>query len=168
MVLDPSSLPLRWADENASLNSPMASSSSATATATAEPYASRPLRKTADGSIRVVTVDADLDPAGRVVCHLHTTTFAQHPRYETLSYRWGDDSDCAKETVVVDGVELRVTANLWDALHHFRERPRGSAIWIDALSINQADVSERSSQLRIMPHIYARASCTLVWLGRRY
>ncbi|KAG6220028.1 hypothetical protein E4U26_006964 [Claviceps purpurea] len=130
-----------------------------------EPYASRPLHKTTDG-IRVVTIEADLDSHGRIVCHLHTTTFAQRPRYETLSYRWGDES--LTKTIVVDDVDMCVTTNLWDALQYFRENPRNMPIWIDALSINQRDVPERSSQLRIMPHIYTRASSTLVWLGRRY
>ncbi|KAG5971927.1 hypothetical protein E4U55_001008 [Claviceps digitariae] len=134
-------------------------------TTTAEPYASRPLHKTAD-AIRIVTIDPDLDQHGRLVCHLHTTTFAQQPRYETLSYRWGDDA--LTEAIVVDGVELLVTTNLWDALHYFHEHPRKMPIWIDAISINQRDVAERSSQLRIMPHIYTRASSTLVWLGCRY
>ncbi|KAG6046446.1 hypothetical protein E4U17_007894 [Claviceps sp. LM77 group G4] len=140
-------------------------SSACTAAAAAEPYASRPLHKTADG-IRVVTIETDLDSHGRIVCHLHTTTFAQRPRYETLSYRWGDAS--LTKVIVVDGVEMCVTTNLWDALEYFRENPRNTPIWIDALSINQRDVPERSSQLRIMPHIYTRASSTLVWLGRRY
>ncbi|KAG6002043.1 hypothetical protein E4U21_003557 [Claviceps maximensis] len=140
-------------------------SSSPAAAAAAEPYASRPLHKTADG-IRIVSIDADLDHHGRLVCHLHTTTFAQHPLYETLSYRWGDDT--LTESIVVDGVELLVTTNLWHALHYFRQHPRKTPVWIDAISINQRDVPERSSQLRIMPHIYARASSTLVWLGRRY
>ncbi|KAG5948856.1 hypothetical protein E4U60_000638 [Claviceps pazoutovae] len=140
-------------------------SSASTAAAAAEPYASHPLHKTTDG-IRVVTIEADLDSHGRIVCHLLTTTFAQRPRYETLSYRWGDES--LTKTIVVDDVEMCVTTNLWDALQYFRENPRNMPIWIDALSINQRDVPERSSQLRIMPHIYTRASSTLVWLGRRY
>ncbi|KAG5926091.1 hypothetical protein E4U42_003660, partial [Claviceps africana] len=148
-----------------SLTTMTSSSSSSSAAAAAEPYASRPLHRTADG-IRIITVDADLDQHGRLVCRLHTTTFAQRPRYETLSYRWGDDAQT--EAVVVNGVELRVTTNLWHALHYLREHPRDTPIWIDALSINQRDVAERSRQLRIMPHIYARASCTLVWLGRAY
>ncbi|KAG6014782.1 hypothetical protein E4U43_006135 [Claviceps pusilla] len=148
-----------------SVASPSSSSAAAAPVPIAEPYASRPLHQTADG-IRIVTIDADLDSRGRLVCHLVNATFAQRPHYETLSYRWGDDA--LTEAIVVDGVELRVTTNLCDALHYFREHPRGLPIWIDAISINQRDIPERSRQLRIMPHIYARASATLVWLGRRY
>ncbi|OAQ65312.1 heterokaryon incompatibility [Pochonia chlamydosporia 170] len=130
-----------------------------------EPYLSRQLDTTADG-IRLVTIDPDLNPEGLLTCRLQTTTFAQRPRYETLSYRWGDES--TKETIIVDGVRFRVTANLFEALHYFRAHARQDAIWIDAICINQTDIPERSSQLRIMPHIYARATSTLVWLGGRY
>ncbi|KAK2616992.1 hypothetical protein QQS21_000081 [Conoideocrella luteorostrata] len=133
--------------------------------ATAEPYASRPLHATADG-IRIVTIDPDLNSNGLLVCRLQTTTFAQRPQYETLSYRWGDES--LKKKIIVDDVGFDVTNNLYDALHYFRQHRRKAAIWIDAISINQNDIPERSSQLRIMPHIYARASSTLVWLGGRY
>ncbi|QUC20025.1 uncharacterized protein UV8b_04266 [Ustilaginoidea virens] len=138
----------------------------ASAALLSEPYASHPLNATADG-IRVVTVHPHLSPDGLVACRLQTVTFAQRPQYETLSYRWGH-GECPPRTVLVDGVALGVTGNLHDALHYLRAHPRRSAIWIDAISINQDDVAERSSQLRIMPHIYARATATLVWLGRRY
>ncbi|KAK9439955.1 HET domain protein [Metarhizium brunneum] len=130
-----------------------------------EPYASRPLEAAADG-IRLVTIDPELTPDGLLSCQLQTTTFARRPRYETLSYRWGDES--CRRSIVVDGAELYVTANLFEALQYFRTHARRAALWIDAICINQRDTPERSSQLRIMPHIYARAESTLVWLGGRY
>lgn len=37
--------------------------------------------------------------------------------------------------------------------------------WIDALCINQADLEERGAQVRIMPQIYTKADCVIVWLG---
>lgn len=43
---------------------------------------------------------------------------------------------------------------------------RGSGfLWIDAICINQADLDERNGQVRIMPEIYSKASCVIVWLG---
>lgn len=38
-------------------------------------------------------------------------------------------------------------------------------LWIDAICINQADLEERSAQVRIMPQIYSKADCVNVWLG---
>ncbi|KAI9166285.1 Heterokaryon incompatibility protein [Paramyrothecium foliicola] len=37
--------------------------------------------------------------------------------------------------------------------------------WIDAICINQSDITERSNQVRKMKQIYAAASQTFVWLG---
>lgn len=37
--------------------------------------------------------------------------------------------------------------------------------WIDAICINQADLEERSAQVRIMPQIYGQAQSVLIWLG---
>lgn len=45
---------------------------------------------------------------------------------------------------------------------------KGSAsglFWIDALCINQGNLEERSAQVRIMPQIYTKADCVMVWLG---
>lgn len=43
--------------------------------------------------------------------------------------------------------------------------PASGFFWIDALCINQADLEERSAQVQIMPQIYTKASCVIVWLG---
>ncbi|PNY28865.1 Heterokaryon incompatibility protein 6 [Tolypocladium capitatum] len=129
------------------------------------PYAGRPLDADTD-SIRLVTIEPELNQDGLLTCRLNTTTFARRPAYEALSYRWGDESTARK--IVVDDVEFNVTENLWGALHHMRIKPRRVPIWIDAISINQRDISEKSRQLRIMPHIYTRASTVLVWLGAEH
>ncbi|ODA77772.1 hypothetical protein RJ55_06374 [Drechmeria coniospora] len=127
-----------------------------------EPYASRPLDDETD-SIRLVTVESDLNVDGLLCCRLRTTTFGSKPVYEALSYRWGDET--LRKTIVVDGFAFDVTENLWHALEEMRRKPRKAPIWIDAISINQKNMAEKSRQLRIMPHIYTRASTVLVWLG---
>ena len=58
--------------------------------------------------------------------------------------------------------------NLLEALKKLHGPPgqkKARTLWIDAICINQADISERSQQVRFMPHIYARAQTVLVWLG---
>jgi Heterokaryon incompatibility protein (HET) len=42
---------------------------------------------------------------------------------------------------------------------------RVSAIWIDALCIDQANISERTAQVRMMGQIYSGAERVMVWLG---
>ena len=135
------------------------------ATPANEPYASEPLLEKVD-SIRLVTVEPELSENGLTSCQLKTTAFARRPKYEALSYRWGDES--TKKPILVNGIEMAVTTNLWAALQHFRTNPRGTPVWIDAVSINQSDVAERTRQIQIMPHIYTRASSVVVWLGEEF
>ncbi|KAK4207887.1 heterokaryon incompatibility protein-domain-containing protein, partial [Rhypophila decipiens] len=96
------------------------------------------------------------------------------PVFEALSYCWGSgsskgfinlssgqkDHDSSKTT-------LAITANLNEALRYLRKELTSTCriIWIDALCINQDDVSERGSQVGMMGEIYSRAASVVVWLG---
>lgn len=117
-------------------------------------------------SIRLLTIEPALDSSGLISCHLQTVTFAQRPRYNVLSYRWGDETN--KKKILVAGEELDVTRNLHDAINHLRTNLAGAPIWIDAVCINQSNTAEKTRQLQIMPHIYSRAVLALVFLGARY
>jgi hypothetical protein len=92
------------------------------------------------------------------------------PAYEALSYTWGDprvtdgiflhshDSDPRKQV-------LDLTENCVLALRRLRLPDKERLLWVDAICINQADVAERSAQVRIMHRIYKTASCVLIYLG---
>jgi hypothetical protein len=41
-------------------------------------------------------------------------------------------------------------------------------LWVDALSINQADDDERSQQVCLMRAIYTQASSVEIWLGESF
>jgi len=64
----------------------------------------------------------------------------------------------------VDGANLRIGENLYEALVHIR-RARDCILWIDAVCINQNDLAERQYQVGLMDSIYHRAERVLVWLG---
>lgn len=54
--------------------------------------------------------------------------------------------------------------------HDYWYRPMqeaGGNFWIDAICINQGDVSERNAQVAIMSTIYSQAEKVYVWLGRQ-
>ncbi|KAL2061191.1 hypothetical protein VTL71DRAFT_7464 [Oculimacula yallundae] len=70
----------------------------------------------------------------------------------------------------------------WKAANHKLEQiaiaakeftdPRSSSwlttprlLWIDAICINQQDMAERQSQIRIMGEVYLKASLLVIWLG---
>jgi hypothetical protein len=89
--------------------------------------------------------------------------------YEALSYAWGNTS--TTETIVLYDphsklyLSLGVTLNCARALETLRLPDEGRLVWVDAVCINQADVAERSAQVKIMHRIYRAASRVLIYLG---
>jgi hypothetical protein len=83
-------------------------------------------------------------------------------KYKALSYEWGDPN--LSRTIVVDGMKLYVTENLWQALFHLQKDTR-LPIWIDSICINQCNLLERNHQVSMMKEIYGSASMVLSWLG---
>jgi hypothetical protein len=101
--------------------------------------------------------------ADAVCCEVVSVTFASIPKYEALSYTWGEED--ATKTIELNRRSFRVRKNLYDALYHLRSEKEKRVIWVDAICINQNDNDERSCQVSIMPSIYSRAQKVLVWLG---
>jgi Heterokaryon incompatibility protein (HET) len=63
-----------------------------------------------------------------VVCELATA-----PRYEALSYAWGDPKP--SHTIVCCGERFNVSENLYFALQHLRYKDQQRLLWIDAICI---------------------------------
>jgi hypothetical protein len=83
--------------------------------------------------------------------------------YECLSYAWGvNDRD---RSITLNGSSFLVSSTLYIALEHLRHVSQERRIWIDAISINQTDLVERSAQVGIMRKIYQNATRVNVWLG---
>ena len=73
----------------------------------------------------------------------------------------------ARRSIFVNGDEVSVTKNLWDALVVF---PTWKSIppmpfWVDALCINQANLEEKCAQVQQMHNIYRQAAYVISWLG---
>lgn len=113
--------------------------------------------------VKIEPTENNKDP---IVCTLVSIAFGERPKFEALSYMWGEER--SKEPIILDGVEFAVGKNLRDALEHLRNRARDTLFWIDALSINQLDIQERNRQVRMMWQIYFRASTVVIWLGNKY
>lgn len=106
-------------------------------------------------------------PDSPLVCRLAKTSLVsdQHRAYEALSYVWGDNR--RNQTIQLNGRPFEITINLHAALKRLRNETNGiRAIWADAICINQADISERSSQVQMMGLIYSKALRVIVWLGQ--
>lgn len=114
--------------------------------------------------IRLLTVKASQhdDP---IVGSLHHVSLSawRKPKYETVSYRWGDTS--VKFSINVDGVDVAVPKGAIEALRRLRLPDQDRVLWMDSVCINQDDVDERSQQVSIMDDIYRSTWRNLVHLG---
>ncbi|RTE78327.1 hypothetical protein BHE90_007203 [Fusarium euwallaceae] len=76
--------------------------------------------------------------------HLISLTSDPPPKYEALSYTWGDPK--VTREIIVNGYLVNVTFNLYSALYRLRQPEEMRILWVDALCINQTDVDERGQQ----------------------
>jgi hypothetical protein len=96
------------------------------------------------------------------------------PHYEALSYTWGSITD-KNEIQVVGAYDVDGSVNTADiiftqdslttALRYLRRQDDPRTLWVDAICINQGDLSERGAEVSRMGRIYERASKVVVWLG---
>ncbi|KAK5713988.1 hypothetical protein LTR15_010894 [Elasticomyces elasticus] len=86
------------------------------------------------------------------------------PAYHALSYTWGDTS--FKIPITINGCSFMVTGNLYAALEKLRNPDEEVLLWIDAISIEQSNLDERSRHVTYMHIVYQQAVSVIVWLGR--
>ncbi|OCL11348.1 heterokaryon incompatibility, partial [Glonium stellatum] len=58
-----------------------------------------------------------------------------------------------------------ITRNCEAALQTLRSEGEERISWVDAICINQDDIQERNSQVRLMPAVYHQATRVLAYLG---
>jgi len=96
---------------------------------------------------------------------------ANNAAYEALSYCWGEED--ASVGILLGNIceakeqasTFHVRPSLHSALCAFRYHDRPRTLWVDAICINQADGSEKRTQIPLMRQIFDGATRTLVWLG---
>ena len=96
-------------------------------------------------------------------CVLHTASLDDEPSYTALSYVWG--TDVPSTAVLVNGKLVLVRKNLAAVLGCLQQIDRSVNLWVDAICINQGDITEKSYQVQMMAKIYERSIEVLVWLG---
>ncbi|KAK1635817.1 heterokaryon incompatibility protein-domain-containing protein [Colletotrichum phormii] len=164
LALDPQAppLPLLTKTKKSSLRNLFTRKPSSPLQTTPFPYA--PLK---EDEIRLVNLHAG--PPSTPITLTTETTPLSSTEYTALSYVWGDPSDTIP--LHVDNHLFHATKNLHSALQHIRLFLMPSQLvplWIDAISINQADISERSHQVSHMREIYTLADLVLTWLGPEF
>jgi Heterokaryon incompatibility protein (HET) len=92
--------------------------------------------------------------------------YSPNIEYEALSYVWGDPD--VTVPILLHGIPHPVTTNLELALRYIRYAEEPRVLWVDALCINQKDISEKNHQVAQMREIYldSKQVCCLAWRER--
>jgi len=105
------------------------------------------------------------------IIHVSLETYRNHkcPEYETVSYTWGgedgDSSPCRPIFIGKYWDVLFQTKNCWEMLRFMRPWRGIRMLWVDAICINQQNVTERQQQVAKMGQIYGECSRVAVYLG---
>lgn len=121
----------------------------------------------ADDDIRLLKILPGEEDT-KICCYVGEFAISAAPEYTALSYTWG--SPYGVHEIFINGSSFRVPKNLWRFLRQARTL-RGDLsgwFWVDMLSINQRDLSERGHQVKLISKIFATARRVLVWLGPAY
>ncbi|RMY48716.1 hypothetical protein D0864_14841 [Hortaea werneckii] len=125
------------------------------ATATYQPL------DTSKHEFRLVRVSADGN--GGISALLDVFSLDLPPEDLALSHCWTEHPPTIQ--ITLNGLPFWIRPNLHDFLQRFSKEGQTWWIFIDALCINQANVTERSSQVNIMGRIYCGAGQVIAWLG---
>lgn len=124
-------------------------------------YDTLPGRKIRLLSIKPANIVADV-----VECEMVTVSHEEAGDFKPLTYCWG--SSTFDGQIICDSLKLAVTESLERTLKAYRrsmdifgKRP----LWVDAVSINQSNMPERSAQVLLMQSIYSTAVSVVVDLG---
>ncbi|KAK8139441.1 hypothetical protein PG984_002821 [Apiospora sp. TS-2023a] len=118
--------------------------------------------------IRVLQIKTSIKPDKNPEWTLKTVSLRDSPKFTALSYVWGDPR--IKEEISLNGRSHKVTANLARALRtvgyhwlkYFGNRPLDTLqLWVDALCINQGNITERGEQVKLMEHIFSSAELVI-------
>jgi len=105
-----------------------------------------------------------------IVCDLYNTRNTNENdkpiHYYALSYVWG--SRGVTREVILAGCPHNVTVNLERALRYYRYHySQGIDLWVDALCIDQSNLTERTHQVQLMGQIYSKCQKVVIYLGDR-
>ena len=98
----------------------------------------------------------------QVEARLEVHSVASMPAFEAISYRWRTGS---KVPILLNGGGFMVSQAVYSMLQGLRHDLESRLVWIDAICINQEDISERQWQVLLMGDIYSSALRVVCWLG---
>ncbi|KAH7031467.1 heterokaryon incompatibility protein-domain-containing protein [Microdochium trichocladiopsis] len=99
----------------------------------------------------------------RILASISKQTLKDEPLY--LEAKDPDEDLVASRKVTCNGHRMMVFENLFEALKRLHRTMPGVWLWIDAICMNQSDLTELTAQIQIMGRIYQSAQLVVVWLG---
>ncbi|KAI1455192.1 heterokaryon incompatibility protein-domain-containing protein [Annulohypoxylon moriforme] len=96
-------------------------------------------------------------------CSLRVKRLDETLNYQALSYAWGSLNTSG--SILIGGARKEITANLEKTLKHLRREKDDVVLWVDAVCIDQENMSERQAQVQIMRDIFSNATSVLAFLG---
>lgn len=91
--------------------------------------------------------------------------------FMTVSYTWGNAY--SDQRLILNGYPVPILQSVAPLLHMLTSNlspdfdSRHDYLWVDSICIDQANLAERASQVKLMRRVYRQASQTLVWLGEQ-
>ncbi|KAH6878208.1 heterokaryon incompatibility protein-domain-containing protein [Alternaria rosae] len=92
-------------------------------------------------------------------CEIIHVDMDHDPEYDAVSYTWATedgDSRLTKAIFCIQGGSVPITMNCDAVLRHLRQLGKRK-LWVDAICIDQTNVSERNHQVGLMDLIYTNA-----------
>ncbi|KAK6814106.1 hypothetical protein RU639_010147 [Aspergillus parasiticus] len=123
---------------------------------------------------RIIRILPHKDLGARIKCRLSDYVVSDKSGtkhlYEALSYVWANDEDNVTKSrrIELNDHIFYVTPNLHAALVNLRNHHLDRVLWVDAICINQEDITEKSKQISLMRKIYAQADRVIIWLGETF
>lgn len=113
--------------------------------------------------IRLIELHSGV-PEDAIHCTIRVQSLDDNPQYEALSYAWGElFSD---EAIILDNQHFAVSTTLLFALRNIQCQDRTRTLWVDALSIDQKNGSEKEWQVSNMGEIFKKCTGALLWIGK--
>lgn len=123
--------------------------------------------------IRLLEMNGFEGPEERPSFSSHVIEVDTQPKYAALSYVWG--TDIPAHEIYLNGRSVLVRKNLYDFCYNltlefweYGPAQHWEYVWIDALCIDQSNVTERNQQVSMMDRIYSEAAIVIVWMGQLF
>lgn len=117
-----------------------------------------------NSEIRLLHLGPVEDNHSPLAGRLTVSSLNDHLLYDAISWAWGAPGSMV--SITINGTEgWRIPSRLDACLRRLSTLSSGRAFWVDALCVDQLNLTERSAQVKSMERIFSNAHTVWVWLG---